>query len=91
MRKYAPLHAVINKLRTDNKDLRRQLDELEQYGRRPLSLGLASWKACKHTPRSSPDHSTIKVGRYLISHPAELKEIPRKRPQQGYFHKRGPN
>lgn len=34
--KIAPLHATIDQLRTDNKDLRSQLDELEQYGRRPL-------------------------------------------------------
>ena len=31
-----PLHTEINALRTENNDLRRQLDELEQYGRRPL-------------------------------------------------------
>ena len=34
--KIAPLHARIDKLQTDNDDLRQQLDELEQYGRRPL-------------------------------------------------------
>jgi hypothetical protein len=34
--KIAPLHKEINTLKTENNDLRRQLDELEQYGRRPL-------------------------------------------------------
>lgn len=34
--KTAPLHAATDQFRSDNKDLRRQLDELEQYGRRPL-------------------------------------------------------
>lgn len=34
--KVTPLKAQIHKLQTDNDDLRRQLDDLEQYGRRPL-------------------------------------------------------
>jgi hypothetical protein len=32
----APIHTEINALRTENNDLRKQLDQLEQYGRRPL-------------------------------------------------------
>ena len=34
--KLAPVHQEMEQLRADNNDLRRQLDELEQYGRRPL-------------------------------------------------------
>lgn len=34
--KIGPLHAAIDQLRFDNTDLKRQLDELEQYGRSSL-------------------------------------------------------
>lgn len=34
--KIAPLHTEIETLKTENNDLRRKLDELEQYGRRPI-------------------------------------------------------